>query len=241
MLVGVWNFTGPVQAGLGVFPVAWSNDPVSCMAAPAGMGRIEFLEVVATAGITHNEPSGSVAAVMPLGGSGFQLGTAAGWDNNHRTGTAQLSVGYVVAGDPIGFMEGLFGPSITTGVSARYLYADSTGDNSFDFDAGFQFSLFPSFALGMLFSDIINDRVLTAGFSHVFNKNLKAHTTFSDDNWQVGCELMVKRTLRVYTGTDGDDVNAGVRFSPGQWNYAYGAVLHKNSIEHRIGISRRFP
>ncbi len=210
------------------------------MAAPAGMGRIEFFEVAATAGVSDNEPSGSVAAVMPLGLSGFHIGTGAGWDNVSRTGTAQMSGSYVVAGDPIGFMEGLFGPSITTGVSARYEFADSTGDNSFDVDAGFQFSLFPSFALGMMYTDIIEDRRLTTGFSHVFNRNLKAHFSLSEDYWQTGCELMVTRSFRVYSGTDGENVNAGVRLSRGKWNFGYGAELLENAVEHRIGISRRF-
>lgn len=223
-----------------MFPAAWSNDPVSCMAAPAGMGRIEFFEAAATGGITNSEPSGCIAAVMPLGGSGFHLGSGAGWNNDCRTGTAQLSGSYVVAGDPIGFMEGLFGPSITTGVSVRYLYADSTGDSSFDADAGFQFSLFPSLAMGLVYTDIIDNRKITAGFSHVFNRNFKAHASFRDDNWQVGCELMVTRILRLYSGTDGDNVNAGVRFSTEEWNYGYGAVLHRNGIEHRFGISGRF-
>ncbi|MCD4707461.1 MAG: hypothetical protein K8S62_06960 [Candidatus Sabulitectum sp.] len=224
-----------------MFPAAWSNDPVSCMAAPAGMGRIEFFEVAAAGGITNDEPSGSVAAVMPLGGSGFHLGTGAAWDNDCRTGIAQLSGSYVVAGDPIGFMEGLFGPSIAVGASVRYQYADSTDEKSLDLDAGFQFSLFPSLALGMTCTDITEDRRFTTGFSHVFNRNLKAHTSFSDDNWQVGCELMVTRALRVYSGTDGDNVNAGAGLSRGEWNFGYGAVLHRNGIEHRFGISRRFP
>ncbi len=211
------------------------------MAAPAGMGRIEFFQVSAAGGFSDNEPSGCVAAVLPLGGSGFDLGTGAAWDNRLNTGTAQLSGSYVVAGDPIGFMEGLFGPSITTGVSARYQYADSTGDNSFDVDAGFQFSLFPSFALGMTYTDIIEDRIITAGFSHVFNRNLKAHAAVRDHKWEVGCELTVSRSLKIYSGTDSHTVNAGLGISAGEWEYGYGAVLHKNGIEHRLGISRRLP
>lgn len=240
MLLGAWNYAGSVQAGLGVFPVAWSNDPLSCMAAPAGMGRMEFFEVAATGRIAENEPRGYVAAVLPLGLSGFHLGTGAGWNNLNSTGTAQLSGCYVIAGDPIGFMEGLFGPSITTGVSTRYQYTDSIGGSSFDIDAGFQFSLFPSFALGMNYTDILNDPVLTTGFSHVFNRNLKAHTSFSDDNWQVGCELMVTKVFRLYSGTDGEDVNAGFGLSSGKWNFGYGAVLQEIGIEHTLSISRRF-
>ena len=211
------------------------------MAAPAGMGRIEFLQISSSGGLTDDKPSGAVAAVIPLGDSRFSLGSGAGWDDLDRIGTAQLSGSYTAAGDPIGFMEGLFGPSITIGLSARYQYVDSTEENLFDTDAGFQFSLFPSSALGMTYTDIIQDRLLTVGFSHVFSRNLKAHASLADGDWQVGCELQITRALRLLSGTDGDNVNAGVSFSPGEWSYGYGAVLHENAVEHRLGVSRRFP
>lgn len=210
------------------------------MAAPAGMGRVEFLEITVNAGLSNNESSGSAAAVMPVGLSGFHIGTGAGWNSYSGTGTFQLSGSYVIAGDPIGFMAGLFGPSIATGVSARYQYADSTGEGVIDVDAGFQFSLFPSFALGMSFTDILEDRTLTTGFSHVFNRNFKAHTAFGHDNWQIGCELAVTRALKLYSGTGGKDFNAGVSFFMESWNFGYGAMFHENEIQHKFGISRRF-
>lgn len=210
------------------------------MAAPAGMGRVEFFEMTVNAGFSNNESSGSAAAVVPIGLSGFHIGTGAGWNSYNRTGTFQLSGSYVIAGDPIGFMAGLFGPSITTGVSAGYQYADSIGDGVLDVDAGFQFSLFPSFALGMSFLDILEDRTLVTGFSHVFNRNLKAHTTLSDGNWQIGCELAVTRALKLYSGTGREDFSAAVSFAGGPWNYGYGALFHENEIEHKFGISRRF-
>jgi hypothetical protein len=211
------------------------------MAAPAGLGRIEFPEVSVSAGITDNEPSGCVAAVMPLRGSGFSIGAGGGWNNSTGTGTGQLSGCYVVTGDPIGFMEGLFGPSITLGASAKYQYADSTSGNVFDVDGGFQFSLFPSFALGMACTDIIHNAVLRTGFSHVFNRSLKIHASYGDDTWQCGAELTVSNPLRVYSGTDGNTMNAGLSITSGEWKYGYGAILHESSIEHRIGVAWRFP
>lgn len=204
------------------------------------MGRLEFLEIALNGGIADDKISGVVAAVMPLGTSGFHMGTGIGWDHKYRTGTAQLSSSYVLRGDPIGFMEGLFGPSITTGVSVRYTYADSVEEHSFDTDAGFQFSLFPSFALGMNYTDIINDPELVTGFSHVFNKNMKTHVSFTDSDWNIGCELMITRALQVYSGTNGDLVNAGFKFSWEQWNCSYGSILHRNAVEYKFGVSRRF-
>ncbi|MCK5785313.1 MAG: hypothetical protein KAH54_02000 [Candidatus Sabulitectum sp.] len=205
------------------------------------MGRLEFLQVSSVGGLSEEKPSGAVAAVVPLGESRFTLGTGAGWDDFLRIGTAQLSGSYTAAGDPIGFMEGLFGPSISVGVSTRYQYADSTGESFFDVDAGFQFSLFPSSALGMTYTDIIEDRLFAMGFSHVFNRNLKAHASLCEGDWQVGCELQITRVLRLFSGADGEAVNAGLSFSPGEWDYGYGAVLHEGSVEHRLGVSRRFP
>jgi hypothetical protein len=225
---------------MGVFPVAWSNDPMSSMAVPAGMSRIEFPEITATGGACSGRPSGSVAAVLPLGHSGFHLGSAAGWNAEEKSGAAQLSGSYIVAGDPIGFMEGLFGPSITTGVSARFQFADTTVENAFEFDGGFQFSLFPSFAVGMLYTDILGDRVLSTGFSQVFNRNLKAHAGYSNHRWQVGCELTVTRKLKLFSGVDGGNMHAGAVYSLQHWRFGYGAVLRENEIEHTFGVSGRF-
>jgi len=210
------------------------------MAAPAGMGRVEFFEMSVNAGLGEKESSGSAAAVLPIGLSGFHIGAGAGWNIHNSTGAFQLAGSYVIAGDPIGFMAGLFGPSITTGVSAGYHYADSTGHGILDVDAGFQFSLFPSFALGMNLMDILEDRTLVTGFSHVFNRNFKAHTTLSDGNWRVGCELAVNRALKLYSGTGGEDFSAAASFATGSWNYRYGALFQENEIEHKFGISRRF-
>jgi len=209
------------------------------MAAPAGLGRIEFPQVSATAGITDNEPSGCVAAAMPLGLSGFSIGAGGGWDKSTATGNGQVSGCYVVTGDPIGFMEGLFGPSITVGASARYSYSRNTSDKAFDVDGGFQFSLFPSIALGMTCTDIFNDAVFRTGISHVFNRSLKIHASYGNETWQSGAELTVSKALCVYSGTDGHTMNAGLTISAAGWKCGYGAEFHENAIEHRIGLTWR--
>ncbi len=240
-MIGIGILTGTAQTGIGVFPAAWSDDAFSCMQSPAGMGRIEFLEVAATGLVTDDHGSGSFAAVQPLGLSGFHVGVGAGWNSINNTGTGQVSGSYIIAGDPIGFMAGLFGPSLTTGFSARYLHSDSSEVNSFDCDAGVQFSLFPSSAVGVSVINILDNRVFTTGFSHVFNRNLIVHTALSEGKWQVGAGLMITRKLQLYAGTNKkNNVHSGFTFSNGNWKFGYGAVFQENSVNHVFGLSRRF-
>lgn len=240
--MAIWEFPGSVYTGLAVQPAAWSNDPFSCMSAPAGMGRIEFLETATSFKLSDENYSGAAVVVLPVGHTGFHTAAAMAWDNKSQRGTGQISGSYIVTGDPIGFMEGLFGPSITLGFSSRYIFADSIPEElgSFDIDAGFQFSLFPSFAIGMMYTDILNNREITTGFTNVFNRNLKGHVAFTDDSWQVGCELSVTRYLKVFSGTDTEHVHAGLLYSFGKWKSDYAVILHENAIEHSIGLSRRF-
>ena len=211
------------------------------MSAPAGLGRLVSLTVEAAGDYRMEEGSAGIAAGMPLGTGGFSAGAGAGWNGNSRQGIFQISGCYVVAGDPIGFMEGLFGPSITTGVSASVNYSDSTGSAEAGVDAGFQFSLFPSFALGMNWTDVTGESVLRTGFSHVFNRNLIVHANYGDDTWQCGGELTVSSPLKIYAGTDGKTLNSGFSLRFSDWLVSYGAEFSEESIEHGAGVSRRFP
>lgn len=212
------------------------------MAAPAGMGRIEFMEAAASFKLADDDFAGATALVFPVGQTGFHTGAALAFDNKSQSGVAQIAGSYIVTGDPIGFMQGLYGPSITVGFSSRYLFADSLPEDSssFDVDAGFQFSLFPSFAIGMMFTDILNNYEVTTGFTNVFNRNLKGHVAFTEDSWQVGCELSITRYFKVFSGTDSHNVHGGLSYSFGNWKSDYALILHENAIEHSFGLSRRF-
>jgi len=238
-LTTVWSFHSPLWTGLGVHPASWSQSPVSCMAAPAGLSRIQSMTLESSMNLKNEANNWCAAGGMPLGNGGFRAGAGAGWNGEDGNGIFQLSGGYVVTGDPIGFMEGLFGPSITTGASASMNYTDSTGKADFTFDWGFQFSLFPSFALGMNISDVAGERILRTGFSHVFNRSLKLHFNHGDGEWQAAAELTATPELRLCSGTDGRCLNAGITYSTGGWCGGYGAVFREESIEHTFGISRR--
>lgn len=205
------------------------------------MGRIGELQVEAAGQYKGYNGSVFTAAVMPLGSGGFTGGAGAGWNGDQGRGEFQISTCYVVTGDPIGFMEGLYGPSVTTGASACAVYTDSTEEMDVTFDCGLQFSLFPSFALGLNCSDLAGDAVFNTGFSHVFNRSLKIHVNYGDESWQGGAELKVKPVLSLFSGTDGSSLSCGILFIHDRWAAEYGACFLETSIEHSLGLSGRFP
>ncbi len=210
------------------------------MSAPAGLGRIAGLQAESAWGYGEDAHSYAAAAAMPLGTGGFSAGAGGGWNGANHSRFFQLSGCYVLTGDPIGFMEGLFGPSITTGASAG-VSTDSTGSTEACIDLGLQFSLFPSFALGLSYSDASADGVFRTGFSHVFNRNLLVHVNYGDETWQAGAELTVRPAFKLLSGTDGQGLNCGFSLSRENWTLAYGARFMENSIAHGAGVSRGFP
>ncbi|PIE53124.1 hypothetical protein CSA37_03215 [Candidatus Fermentibacteria bacterium] len=210
------------------------------MSAPAGLCRIERLTVQLAGAYIHGESAYSAAAVLPFNGRKYGLGAGFHLDGNSDCVRFRLAGAYVITGDPIGFMEGLFGPSITAGFSAGadyYTEADSIREN---LDCGFQFSLFPSFALGMTLEDVTDDRILRAGFSHVFNRYMTAHVNYGKSQWQGGAELHVSSVLSLTAGTDGELLNSGLSWTGGNWQVSYSASLSSDTVSHSMGILRRW-
>lgn len=210
------------------------------MLAPAGLGRLGEPQVQVVLGIPGDDGSAAAAATMPVG-KGFTGGAAAGWNGTEGTGLFQLSSCYVITGDPIGFMEGLYGPSITAGATISAGYTHSTESSDVSIDCGAQISLFPSFALGVNCSDLAGEATIRTGFSHVFNRSLRVHASFGDQKWQGGGELTVKPVFKILAGTDGSSFNGGLVYTFGRWTASYGARFMETSMEHCIGITGRFP
>lgn len=209
------------------------------MSAPAGLGRLGEPAFEAAWGTADNASSALAAASIPLG-RGFTGGAGAGWNEAEGTGMMQLSSCYVLTGDPIGFMEGLYGPSVTLGAAVSARYDPDAESTDFVLDCGFQFSLFPSFALGVNCSDAAGESVFRTGFSHVFNRSLLVHANYGDETWQGGGELTVKPFLKLLAGTDGDGFNGGMKYTIDRWTFSYGATFRETSIEHCLGLSGRF-
>lgn len=188
-----------------------------------------------------DQASGYAAFAMPLRSGRFSTGAGAGWNGSENMGVVQLASCYVVTGDPVGFMEGLYGPSITTGASVSIAYNDSSGSVDAEADLGFQFSLFPSFAMGVNCADVSGDAVFHTGFSHVFNRNLEIHVNYGSETWQGGAELTVSPQLKVLAGTEGNHLNGGFVYTMESWDVSYGAVFSETSVGHALCVSRRFP
>ena len=210
------------------------------MSAPGVMGRRGETSIQVSLGVPGKDVSAAAAAVTPLG-KGFTAGAGAEWNGAGDKGLFQLSSCYVITGDPIGFMEGLYGPSITAGASVSAGYDDSTRSSEVSFDCGVQLSLFPSFALGVNCSDLAGEAVFRTGFSHVFNRSLRIHVNYGSDKWQGGGELTVKPFFRILAGTDGSSFNGGFAYSLERWTASYGARFLETSVEHSIGLTGRFP
>lgn len=184
--------------------------------------------------------SAAAAGAIPLG-RGFTLGAGGYWHGPGEAAALQFSACRVITGDPIGFMEGLYGPSITAGVSLRGQYARENGEYSAGADAGIQFSIFPSFALGVACTDLSGELIFHTGFSHVFNRNLEVHLNYGDRIWQGGAELTVRPGMIIAAGTDGSSLSCGLSVGGGQWLGGYGASFEEVSVEHTAGVLRRLP
>jgi hypothetical protein len=182
-----------------------------------------------------------VAAGMPFEESRFSAGAGAVWNGNDETALLQLAGSYVLTGDPIGFMEGLYGPSITGGLSVSGEYTRPGEEFSSNITAGAQISLFPSFALGVNCSGILDSPVWKAGFSHVFNRSLLLHVSYGRGSFEGGAELTVSPSLKAYSGTDGSTLGSGLSFALQGFSLSYGARFHSGSIDHSFGVERSFP
>lgn len=242
LVCSAWN-GGPLGQALGVHPASWSSDPLSCAVSPAGFGRIEGRALQASGTLSKDAGTYAAAASLPLG-RGF-TGAVSGFfstEGEDDRGTVQLSGCYVVTGDPIGFMEGLYGPSVTAGVSVAGVFGDSADSPDQRVDLGVQFSLFPSFAVGVQNTDLFGEAVFNTGFSHVFNRSLEIHVNYGDDTWQGGAELTVSSLLSILAGTDGNSLNAGFELAPGMgWKAGYAVEFREDSLTHTLGMQRSFP
>ena len=239
---------GPGATGCACGTYAWSNDASSCLTAPAGLVRITETQfsVYSTASNMENNNIFAVAA-FELGGSHY--GAAAGWTRSESepdTVQAALIAARTIKGDPIGFMEGVFGPSISIGGSLGFTVTDcDSGDCSEMLTAGlgFQFSVFPTIALGMnvsnlrLYGDRLHERVIGYGFSTVFDKRFRGHFTVTNGNCALGFDLGINDWLTVRTGSDGSSWNTGVSFEHEWFKLDWAAILNDHDCRQVIGIS----
>lgn len=190
------------------------------------------------------------AAAGRIGGGHY--GAGAGWV---RTGTgpdtlmASLSAAGTLKGDPIGFMEGVFGPSISVGATLGFITTDDDGTNDgamLSADLGFQFSVFPTVAVAAQMSgirlagDSLRSRNLNYGFSTVFDRRFRGHLSVSQGNPAVGFDLGVRDWLTVRSGSDGSSWNSGVSLEIDRFRLDWAVILDDTDCRQLLGVSADF-
>lgn len=244
-----WSGAGSAGAvSVAAWPSAWGNSSSTAYEAPAGISRIEGMDLSAS----FLEASGGSAAVCAGAGTGpvfsaFCLGWAeasGGPGDASDPVSATAACAWVVTGDPVGFIEGFFGPSIALGAACRAV-RDDAGNEALG-SAGLQFSIFPTFSLGVSAVDIplsapSGTEVATHwGATYIFTRELRVHASVSDDGPALGAELDVTPWLRAGTGSDGDAWNAGFSVDIGKFTAGYGLSLEDSSAVHAVTVECGF-
>jgi hypothetical protein len=233
--------------GCAAGPAAWAASVSSGLEAPAGLVRLEGWEC-----FSGVQVDGSGNRSRFLAGYGtdlgvlsvaFGLGYGSG-DGAPDTLVAAASLAKVLTGNPIAFMEGLFGPNISVGGSLELV--NTTGEDSRTSlmgGAGVQFSVFPSFAVGvdagsfLIAGDSLRESSWEYGISHVFNRDIRGHLTFMEKRVSVGADLRVTQGVRVSTGTDGSSWSLGAGLDVGRFTFDYGLDITESSTVHVITLS----
>jgi hypothetical protein len=187
------------------------------------------------------------ASAFQLGGNHY--GAAAGLIRSEfEPDTVQVALiaARTLKGDPIGFMEGVFGPSISIGGSLGLTVTDDdAGSYSEMISAGlgFQFSVFPTIAIGAnvsnlrLAGDSLQERVIGYGFSTVFDRKFRGHFTVTNGKSALGFDLNINDWLTVRTGSDGSSWNAGFSFEHDWLKLDWAVILNDHDCRQVLGIS----
>lgn len=242
---------GPVEAGSASGPYAWSDDPASCLQAPAGLVRITGTGFTVYSGASDADNGSLVAAAAGMLGGGH-YGAGAGWvrtETGPDTLMASLSAARTLKGDPIGFMEGVFGPSISVGGTLGFITTDDDGVNDdamLSADLGFQFSVFPTVAIAAQISgirlagDSLRSMNVNYGFSTIFDRRFRGHFSVSRGNPAVGFELGVRDWLTVRSGSDGSSWNSGVSLEIDRFSLDWAVILDDTDCRQLLGITADF-
>jgi len=202
-------------------PVSWGGSCTTLAESPAGLARIEGPQAAVSAYSTGTGSTFGLYGAIPAGR--FSIGAGAGRDTADPGFTsASAGASFVVTGNPHGFMEGFFGPSISAGASMEMTAhpGDSTRVLA---TASMQFSVFPTFAIGAAArgipvllpdgdeSDVCGDY----GMTYIFNRDFRLSASASDGRGRLGAELQVMKQICVRTGADDRTWAAGAGLNLG--------------------------
>ncbi|MBD3276826.1 MAG: hypothetical protein GF388_00855 [Candidatus Aegiribacteria sp.] len=237
----------PVSAGSSSGSFAWSDDVLSCLQAPQGLVRLtgSRFSIYSTASDLDNN---NVFGAGAFSAGERHFAAAAGLVRSETlpdTVLASISAARTIRGDPIGFMEGVFGPSISLGGTLGVVLTESESggaERMLYADGGFQFSVFPTIAIGATVSNLrisgekLSERSIGYGFTTIFDKRFRGHFSVLDEQPAVGFELDVNEWLTVRTGSGGSSWNSGVSFRSRWFRIDWAAVLAESDCRQVLGI-----
>lgn len=248
--------------GLSVDPTAYSASVPACISAPAGLVRLESWEL-GLVGWGHEkwleegvgtDLSVGAFAGGPLGGifagGGVYHGRMA---DTADTTLATLCAGRVLTGDPVAFLEGFFGPSVSLGVRAglRHIREGNLSFTGLEAAGNLQIAMFPTFCAGVGVDGTglagsggpefgpSSEVEFNYAFSYVFNRDLRGHLSGTEGDVRVGADLRLGPGVSVRTGSDWDSWSAGARFSISRVNVDYGIRLTEQKAGHMISVGYR--
>ncbi len=177
----------------------------------------------------------------------IHCGAGLGWTRSGSdpdTLDVSVSIAETLRGDPVGFMEGVFGPSISVGTSIGFVLTDETEpENMLSASLGLQFSVFPTVAIGVdisnlrLFGEKLRDREIGYGFSTVFHKGFRGHFSVTGSKPSFGFDLSINDWLSVRTGSDGLSWNAGLSAYYRSFRVDWAVMLENHDNRQVLGIS----
>lgn len=184
------------------------------------------------------------AAAFSLGPVAF--GAGGSWVRSDGSDTLQVKVAVsrIIKGDPIGFMEGIFGPSISVGGTLGWSRS-ADGANCLAASMGFQFSVFPTVAIGAdvsglrLAGDPLVSRTIGYGATYIYDRGFRAHLSVRDRELAIGVELAVTDRVTVRTGSDGSSWDSGLTLGLGPVSLDYAVQLDRTVASHFAGITFR--
>lgn len=194
-----------------------------------------------------DEDNNGIYAVAATEYGSIHCGAGLGWTRSGSepdTLDASLSVAETLRGDPVGFMEGVFGPSISVGASLGYALTDETEPgNMLSASMGLQFSVFPTVAVGVnfsnlrIFGDKLRDRKIGYGISTVFHRGFRGHFSVTESKPSFGFDLSINDWLSVRTGSDGSSWNAGLSAYLRSFRVDWAVMLDNHDNRQVLGIS----
>ncbi|OPL19530.1 MAG: hypothetical protein AVO35_10225 [Candidatus Aegiribacteria sp. MLS_C] len=197
----------------------------------------------------EDSENGSLAAAAAGRLGNRYYSAAAAWTRSSGgidTLHASLGTALTLRGDPVGFMEGVFGPSITLGGGLGYVFSEGDPDGDvrmLSANLGLQFSVFPTVAVGVdmsgirLAGDRIGERRIDYGFTTIFDRRFRGHFSVTDGRPAVGFELGVRDWLTVRSGSDGSSWSSGVSLASGRFGLDWSVVIDELDTVSYLGVS----